>query len=185
MERILSLFTATDILALALGVALLTFGRRLYWLALGGIGFFFGLWLGSVVLPESSGALELGLAFLAGIFGAFLAIQAQKMAVALGGFALGAFSGFWLASEILAPALRFDSQLWIWLIAAVAAVLGVTFASVLFEASLIFVSSFVGALLVASRSHLGSPQETWFFLLLICLGVMTQSRGEEKKDDDD
>lgn len=184
MERILSLFTATDLLAIVLGVALLTFGRRLYWLALGGIGFFLGLWLGSFLVPGSNGGFELGLAFLIGILGAWLAVLAQKLAVAVGGFALGGFMGFWLASEVLAPTLRFDSQLWIWLLAALAAVLGITFASVLFEASLIFVSSFVGALLVASRSHLGSPQETWFFLLLLCLGVMTQSRGKEKDDDD-
>ena len=186
MERILQQFTATDLLAIVLGIALLTYGRKLYWLALGGIGFFLGLWLSSRLLPASSGALALGLAFLGGVLGAWLAILAQKFAIGLGGFLVGGAGSFWFAGEILAPALRFDSQVWVWIIAAIGAMVGVSFAAVLFDASLIFLSSTVGALLVASRSHLGLPQETWLFLLMLCLGVMTQSRGNEAtKDDDD
>ena len=172
--------------AIVLGIALLTYGRKLYWLALGGIGFFLGLWISSRLLPSSSGALALGLAFLGGILGAWLAILAQKFAIGLGGFLVGGAGSFWLATEVLAPALRFQSQVWVWVIAALGAMIGVSFAAVLFDASLIFLSSAVGALLVSSRSHLGLPQETWLFLLMLCLGVMTQSRGTESgKDDDD
>ena len=69
MEQILAMttlgrMTATDLFAIGLGIALLAMGRRLYWLALGGVGFFAGLWLAGRFLHLPSSGLELGLGFL-------------------------------------------------------------------------------------------------------------------------
>ena len=167
--------TATDLFALGVGVALLAFGRRLYWLALGGVGFFCGLWLAGRFLPQSSSGLELGLGFLAGVLGAALAIFAQKLAIGIAGFVLGGATALWL-THWLDPGGRLEPSLWLALAALVGALFGWAFASALFEAALIAFSSVVGAFLVASGSHLGPPYETWLFFILLLAGAVVQAR---------
>lgn len=177
MEQILvpiGRLTATDLSAIALGIALLAFGRRLYWLALGGVGFFAGLWLAARFLQLPSG-LELGLGFLAGILCAVLAIAVQKLAVSIAGFILGGASALGLAAW-LDPAGRLEPNLWLAIAAVVGALLGAVFASALFEAALIAFSAVVGAFLVSSRSHLDPPYETWTFFILLLAGAVVQAR---------
>ncbi len=188
MEQILGTttlgrMTATDLLAIGLGIALLAMGRRLYWLALGGVGFFAGLWLAGRFLHLPSSGLELGLGFLLAVLCAGLAIAAQKLAIGVAGFLFGGASALWLASWI-DPGARLQPTLWLALAAAAGAVLGYIFASGLFEAALIAFSSVVGAYLVSSRSHLGPPYETWMFLILLLAGAIVQARraGERERE---
>jgi len=176
-------FVAADYLAIALGIALLIFGRKLYWLALGGLGFFGGLWLAHRFLDLGSTGLELGIAFLLGIVGAVVAVTAQKIAIAVGGFLIGGWAVLWLAHPYY-PELGG----WLWLLAIVGAALGVVFAAILFEAALIVLSSLVGAGLISHASQLGRPRETWLFIILLGIGVMVQSsrrRKVRRREDDD
>ena len=185
MEHILANFTTTDFVAIGIGLLLLFFGRKLYWLALGGVGFFLGLWVAGQIFPNNSTGLELGLAFLVGIGFAFLTVLAQQMAVGFGGFILGGAAGLWLAS-LLAPIFQFTHEMWVWLIAAVGAVAGVSMAAALFNLTLVALSALIGAALIASRSHLEPPQDTWLLLVLAAVGLMAQgSNSKKKKDDDD
>lgn len=175
MEQFLARFTATDLLAVGIGFALLAFGRRLYWLALGGTGFFAGLWLASHVFEVGSTGLELGLGFLLGVLGAVLAVVAQKIAIGIAGFVMGGLASLWIVS-LFDPVILREPSPWLLLAGLIGAAVGIAFASTLFEAALIAFSSLVGAFLVASRSGIGPPQENWFFLLLLILGIMMQSR---------
>jgi hypothetical protein len=187
MQHILEHFTTTDLLAMGLGLLLVFAGRRLYWLALGGVGFYIGLALAARLFPGNTNGMELGLAFLLAIAGAVLAILAQRMAVGLGGFLLGGVGGLWLAS-FLAPILNIQHEMWVWLFAALGAVIGVSVAAALFDAALVLISALAGAALIASRSHLVSPQDHWLFLVLAALGLIAQSTGgtkERDRDDDD
>lgn len=163
--------TYTDLLTLAVGAVLLLWGRKLYWLALGGLGFFLGLALARQYLEVDPG-FELVVAVAAGIAGAVLAIVAQKIAVTVGGLAIGGFLAYYLA-------LPWAAELgWgIWVIALVGAVLGVALAAFLFEAALIVVSSLVGATLIAQTLALARMHEAWVFLVLLAAGVMVQSWG--------
>ncbi|MCP4662841.1 MAG: hypothetical protein GY856_46200 [bacterium] len=174
---------AADYIAIAIGIALLVFGRKLYWLVLGGLGFLGGLWLASRYLDLGSAGLELGIAFLLGIVGAVAAVMAQKIAIAVGGFLIGGAAVLWLAQPY-APELG----VWLWLLAILGAALGVFFAAILFEAALIVLSSLVGAGLIANASQLGRPRETWLFIILLGIGVMVQSARHRKlrrhRDDD-
>lgn len=179
MSSIFPSYTLADALVLVLGLALLARGRKLYWLALGGLGFLFGLWLARFFVDSMTQGLELGLAFLLGILGAFLAISVQRLAIAVGGFLAGGFGGFWLAGA-LSHILRWQSELGFWMIAALGALAGLFFAATLFEAALVMVSSFVGAALVVGRSDFEAPQSSWFFLFLLCLGLLMQSRRERR-----
>ncbi len=147
------------------------FGRRLYWLALGGLGFFLGLWAAQRFLDLGSAGLELGAGFLVGIAGAGLAILAQRVAIGLAGFSLGGLATLWLTQP-------FQGQLgpWVWAVAFLGAFLGTLFAASLFEASLIGFSSLVGALMVVGVSPAEGPRQTWLFLILLVLGVIVQSQ---------
>jgi hypothetical protein len=180
MPEVLARLDTTDLLAIALGAALLVFGRRLYWLALGGAGFFAGLWIAGRIFERSSSWVELGLGFLLGVAGAALAVFVQKLAIGIAGFVLGGASALWIASRI-DPAVLEQPSAWLLVAGIVGAVVGIGLASTLFEASLIAFSSLAGALLIASRSHLGSPRETWLFLALLAVGVLAQSRRRRRR----
>ena len=174
MDQIFASYTATHLLAIGIGVALLTYGRKLYWLALGGIGFFLGLWLASRFLEMRSTGLELGLGFLIGIFGAYLATAVQRLAIAVGGFFIGGALAYWTASWLAVP-LEWQPGPWLWIAALAGAMFGTFFAAVLFEASLLALTALLGALLIAKASLVGPPQETWLFLILLCTGLLAQS----------
>lgn len=179
MPSIFPSYTLADALVLVLGLILLARGRRLYWLALGGLGFLFGLWLARFFVESMTQGLELGLAFLLGILGAYLAISVQRLAIAVGGFLAGGFGGFWLAGA-LSHVFRWQNELGFWLVASLGALAGLFLAATLFEASLVLVSSFVGAALVVGRSDFSPPQSSWFFLFLLCLGLLMQTRSDRR-----
>ena len=119
------------------------------------------------------------MAAVAGLAGAFLAVVAQKVAVTVGGFGIGAVLAYTLASPWAA-----DLRSGIWWIAILGAVAGVCFAAFLFRAALIVVSSLVGALLITQGLALTQTQESWVLLVLLAVGVMVQSRGKRAPKDD-
>lgn len=173
-------YTATHLFAIVLGVVLLVRGRKLYWLALGGVGFFLGLWLASHFLDLQTGGLGLGIGFLVGVLGAYLTTAAQRFAVALGGFAIGGALAY-RATVWLAPSLDLQPGPWWLLVALLGAMVGSFFAAMLFEASLVALTALLGALLIARASLLGPPHESWLFLILLFVGMLAQSGGREKR----
>lgn len=175
MEGFTDSLTLSDPLALAVGAVLLLWGRRLYWLALGGLGFFLGLGLARQYLELDAG-VELVLAVIVGIAGAVLAVVAQKIAVTVGGFAIGGFLAYYLA-------LPWAAELGglVWGVALVGAVIGVVLAALLFEAALVVVSSLVGATLVTQALSLARIHETWVFAVLLVVGVLVQARGRRPR----
>lgn len=180
MDHIFAGYTATHLFAIVLGVVLLMRGRKLYWLALGGVGFFLGLWLAGRFLDLQSGGLGLGIGFLIGILGAYLTTAAQRFAVALGGFAVGGAFAYW-ATAWLAPSLDLQPGPWWLVVALLGAMIGSFFAAVLFEASLVALTALLGALLIARASLLGPPHESWLFLILLMVGMLAQSGGEKQR----
>ena len=174
MAPILNQYTATDLLAIVLGIALLARGRKLYWIALGAAGFFGGLWLADRLPALASTGLGLGASFLIGILGAGLAIVAQRTAIGLGGFVIGGALAYWTAAWLTVPT-GWQPGPWLWIAAMFGAIFGTFFAAMLFEASLLALTSLCGALLVAKASHVGPPHESWLFLILLCAGVIVQS----------
>lgn len=180
MEQFFAGFTATHTLALGIGIALLFAGRKLYWLALGGIGFFLGIYLADRFLDLHSTGLELGIGFLIGIIGAYLAAAAQRMAISLGGFFIGGSLAYWTAISLGAP-LHWQPGMWIWAVTLLGAVIGAFLASLLFETSLVALTSLIGALLIVRISTIGQPHETWLFLILLAIGMIAQSGGQKRR----
>jgi hypothetical protein len=165
--------TATPIAALLAGVALLLFGRRLFWLFVGVIGFMAGWYL--AMGGERHGATAGGLvvALIAGLIGLVLALVVQKLAVAVAGFFVGAY----LLAALLGwslPPLRPGQQLVLLLAGVVAAVLALA----LFDLALILYSAIAGAGLILENVHLrlGGSARLLAFVVLAAVGAAFQAR---------
>src|ERR1700730_161430 len=69
-----------------IGVVILFFGRKLFWLCVAAVGFAAGVELVPRFIHEPSTVLALGIAIVLGLIGALLAIFLQKIAIAVFGF---------------------------------------------------------------------------------------------------
>src|ERR1700757_4767152 len=72
-----------------IGLIVLLFGRKLFWLCVAAIGFAAGVTLAAHVANEPSALLQLSFAILLGFIGALLALFLQKLAIGLAGFLAG------------------------------------------------------------------------------------------------
>jgi hypothetical protein len=152
------------------GLVLLLFGRRLYWLFSGIVGFFVGLYLAYQLLPSGPEWLALLGGLLVGACGALVAVFFQKVALAVAGFLAGAYSVFWLSGEMgwALGALQ-------WLVALAAGVVGALLVRALFEIGLVLLSSLLGAALLVQASGWHGGQAGVLFLLLVGAGVLVQA----------
>ena len=153
---------------LLVGLAVLLFGRRLFWLFVGAAGFFVGLHVAPTLVhgPEW---LMVVVAMGLGIIGAVLAVVFQWLAVGLAGFAAGVQGGL-AASAALGLADR-----WAW---AVTFVVGVVVAALvlwLWDPVLIVLSALVGAALLEPLAPVPAAVHPWVFLGLAILGIVVQA----------
>ncbi len=162
--------------AVVIGALLILFGRKLYWLAAGVVGFGAVFMLTRRLVPELSPEALLITAVVAGIVGAALAIFAHKVLLGLVGGAGGALIGLWQA------------QAWGveqgvgWLVAAVVGgLLGAWLVAKLFEFALVLLSSLLGAQLVVDGL---TPPSKWVlpvFVVLVAVGLLAQLRGRRRR----
>lgn len=155
-----------------LGLIVLLFGRKLFWLVLGLAGFVAGLTLTLQFLGgEQAGWLALLIAVLAGLLGAALAIFLQQVAIAVGGFLLGGYALVWVLS-LFQPGL----EQWLWLLTfLIGGVIGASLLLIIFEVGLILLTSFVGAAMVVQALPLAGWVEVVLFVILLVIGFVVQS----------
>src|SRR3989475_8542915 len=72
-----------------IGVVILLFGRKLFWLCVAAVGFAAGVELAPHLVQEPSPVLALTVALVLGFVGALLALFLQKIAIAIAGFFAG------------------------------------------------------------------------------------------------
>jgi len=164
----------TSLGGVLVGVILLLFGRRLYWVFVAGIGFLTGLSLAPDLFPGQPEWVILLAALVAAIVGAVIALVAQKITIGLIGFVAGGGIGLLLLRKM-----GLVGEGTGWVVYLIAGVVGLVLMLVLFDWALILLSSLAGANLivtgVSARVHL--PQETWFLALiaLALVGVVVQA----------
>ena len=161
---------------LAIGVLLLVWGRSLYWLALGVVGFLLGTWVATDVLNLAGREIELGLGAILGVVGAVFAIFAQQVAIKIAGLIVGGGGVIWLA-------VPYEQMLgvWIWPLILLGAFLGLGLANSLFSGGLITISSLVGARMITEALFADSPYQIGICAALCFFGILVQSRGKKKK----
>jgi hypothetical protein len=159
------------VLGIVVGLVLLVAGRKVFWLAVGALGFLAGMaamqhWGGSL-----SPTAHLVVAIAAGLIGMLLAIVLQKVAVALAGFFLGVV----LTAAVL-PALGVALGPWNGLALAAGGLVVAVLALGLFSLAIVVLTAGAGASLLADAI---APPAPWPFILLVVLwivGVVVQRR---------
>jgi hypothetical protein len=152
------------------GVALLFFGRRLFWVFVGVIGFIAGMRFGSQIVEGQSEAMILLIAVGLGLLGALLAIALQRVAIALA----GGLAGGMLAMQIVAM-LGSTSEPTRWIFFVVGAVLAAILVLAVFDWALIVLSALSGASLVGEALPIDHTAQLIVIAILFVAGVLVQA----------
>lgn len=158
------------------GLAVLFFGRRLFWLFVGAAGFLFGITIAPQLIGDQPAWLALLIAVVIGLAAALAAVFLQRLMVALAGFVVGGTIAITLLPLLGVPlAERTTIVAFI-----LAGIVGAVLVAVTFDWALILLSSLSGAYLLATAG------QTWLalpgtvalavFLVLLIVGFGFQSR---------
>lgn len=162
--------TSTQLIGILIGIAVLAAGRKFFWLFVGTVGFVTGLSLAAEFLPSQPDWLILVIALAVGLIGALLAILVQKIAVVIAGFIVGGYALTWLLVQLL----NLNLEQWDWLLFIVGGILGAILAASLFEATLIVLSSLIGALIIIQVVNFNDLVKAILLIVLMAVGVVIQ-----------
>jgi uncharacterized protein DUF4203 len=166
------------IAAIFVGIVLLAFGKRLFWLCVAAIGFVVAAHIAAVVLIHQPEGVRLAAALLVGVLGALTAIFLQKVAIAGAGFLAG---GYFLMILMNASAAHADERAWIAFL--IGGIIGAVLMVLAFDWALIILSSMMGAHLIVAHLHLARPAASLGFIALLVVGIVIQANlGERRKD---
>jgi len=159
------------ILNVLIGIGLLFFGRKVFWLFVAGLGFVAGLSLANSVLhgPEWVGVI-IGLVI--GLLAALLAVFLQRFALGLAGFLAGGYLTF----QFLVPFFHLQHGWLPWLAFVIGGIVGVILVGVFLDWALIALSTLAGAALVTQALNLSGGLGLVVFIVLILIGVIFQAR---------
>ena len=160
-----------SIIYILLGIGLLVFGRKLFWLFVGAVGFLAGVNLVTMGW-HGSDAVAIIVGILAGLVFAALAVFFKSVSIGLAGFLGG---GALLV--MLAGWLGIDNSLLTFIIYIVGGVLGIIVVAKMFDWAIIIISSIVGASIIIKAVELVSPLGWLGMLALIAVGIAIQARG--------
>jgi hypothetical protein len=158
-----------QILIIILGIAILFFGRKLFWLYIATLGFLVGVELIKIVSPSEPAWVLITGGLAAGLIGSVLAIFFQRVAFGIAGFFAGAYLG---ALVVHIAGMGGNSIIGFivgGLIGAIAALLLMNWAIIVF-------SSFVGAGAIVTQIPLGQSARALIFVALVITGIIVQTR---------
>jgi hypothetical protein len=161
------------IVYVVLGAVLLFFGRTLYWVFVGIVGFLLGMTLADQYLSGQSEIVQFAAAVAAGIVGAVLAIFVQRIAFAVGGFFAGGYIALSIAGHFGVAA---DNNT-IWFI--IGGAIGAIVAAMLMDWAIIVLSSLAGSAAILSGLtgiQMDANVRSILFLVLAIVGIVVQGR---------
>jgi hypothetical protein len=162
--------SSVAIVGVLIGVVILFFGRKLFWLCVAAVGFAAGVEIAPHWFHEPSPVLAMIIALVFGLVGALLALFLQKIAIAV----LGFLAGGKLASAIAAAFFVHYAQ-YSTIIFVAGGIIGAILLLALFDWALIVVSSFIGAYLIQSAIVLPPTGSTLVFVGLAIIGILVQA----------
>jgi len=166
---------SVPIISALIGVVVLFFGRKLFWLCVAAVGFAAGFEVAPHFVHEPTPLLMLTLGLVFGFIGALLALFLQKVAIAVAGF----LAGGKLATAI-AAAFFVASAGYFGIIFLVGGILGALLLLTLFDWALIIVSSIVGAYLIEHTIALPPSGATILFIGLAAIGIVVQASMKQR-----
>jgi MFS family permease len=153
------------------GAVLLLFGRRLFWLFVGCIGFIVGFDAASGLFPGQSQLQIFLIAVGVGVLGAIAAIFLQRLLVGIAGF----FAGGYFLSAVAVTALHAHQQVIQWIAYAIGGILGAIFTMILLNPALIILSSLAGAAAISQNVPLSESNQGILFIGLLIFGIIVQA----------
>ena len=153
---------------IVVGLALLLLGYRYYWLIAGGLGFLFGLNIGSTAASGqvTPGAVMLGL--LLGVIAALTAVFITKLTLNIAGFTLG---GIVLVQLFANLNWNVGSTLVTFLLGGLMGLLTAIFAQ---DLAKILVSAITGAAILVSALELDDATVSFVYLTCVILSIVAQ-----------
>lgn len=152
------------------GLALLTAGRKLYWLFVGVVGFVVGISLSKLLFKSESQWVLLTIALVAGVLGALLALFLQRLAVGAAGFFAG---GYILLTFLEALGLGLP----VWLSFLIGGIIGAALVAALFDWALVILSTLLGASLLVDVLPVSGWVSALLFAVLSLIGFGLQVAG--------
>jgi hypothetical protein len=164
-------FSAAIVGAL-IGVVILFFGRKLFWLCVAAVGFAAGVEIAPHLVHEPSSMTALIIALVLGSIGALLALFLQKIAIAVLGFLAGGKLAGAIAAAFLVQYAQYSAIIFV-----IGGIIGAILLLVLFDWALIIVSSLIGAHLIVYQGAIGLPQSGLLivFIGLAVIGILVQA----------
>jgi hypothetical protein len=162
-----------QLFTIGLGIILLIFGRRLFWLFVALVGFLLGMEFTWVILGEQPKWVMLFIGLGTGLIGALLAVLVERVAFALAGF----YAGAYLA---LIGAQSFGVGGNTILLFAVGGLIGAVLAALIMDWVIIVLSCLVGSGAVVVSLELGQTVSLLIFLVLAVAGTFLQTRVMER-----
>ncbi len=153
-----------------IGIVILFFGRKLFWLCVAAVGFVAGIELAPHLVTEPSPLLQLTVAIVLGIIGALLALFLQKIAIAVFGFLAGGKLAGAIAAAFFVHYAQYSAVIFV-----VGGLIGALLLLTLFDLALIVISSLIGAHLIQSAIVLPPAGSTIVFLGLAVIGMLVQA----------
>jgi hypothetical protein len=153
------------------GLVLLVAGRKVFWLAVGALGFVAGYeamaqW--GTRLPPTA---HLVVAIALGVVGLVLAIVVQRVAVALAGFFLGV-----VVTALVLPHLGLALGPWAGLVVAAGGIVAAAIALALLSLALVVLTAGAGASLLAQAAAVPPPWPVVLLVTLWLVGIVVQRR---------
>ena len=161
--------SSTTIVGVVIGVVILFFGRKLFWLCVAAVGFAVGVQIAPLLVNEASSLLALVIALVLGVLGAFLAFFIQKVAIALLGFLAGGKLATAIAAAFFVHYAQYSTITFV-----IGGIIGAILLLAVFGWALIVVSSFIGAYLIQSAIVLPPTGSTLVFIGLAIVGIFVQ-----------
>ena len=162
--------SSVTIVGVLIGVVILFFGRKLFWLCVAAVGFAVGVQIAPLLVNEASSLLALLIALLFGVLGALLALFIQKVAIAVLGFLAGGKLATAIAAAFFVQYAQYSTIIFI-----IGGIIGAILLLALFGWALIVVSSFIGAYLIESAIVLPPTGSTLVFIGLAIVGIFVQA----------
>jgi len=158
------------ILSALIGVIILFFGRKLFWLCVAAVGFAAGVELAPRLVHEPSTLLALSVAIVLGLIGALLAIFLQKIAIAVVGFLAGGKLALAIAAAFFVQHASYTGITFL-----IGGIVGAILLLTLFDWALIVLSAVVGAHLIQHTIVLPPSGSTILFIGLAAIGIIVQA----------
>jgi hypothetical protein len=157
-----------DILA---GAILLLFGRSLFWLFVGCVGFIVGFDFASVLFQGQPPWLILLIAIGVGLLGAIASVFLQRIVVGIAGF----FAGGYFLSSLAVAMFPAHPPVLQWVAYVIGGILGAVLTIVLLDPALILLSSLAGATAISQNVPLSDASRGLLFIALLIFGIIVQA----------